>query len=77
MQQKERKEISDQSLNKSIITRANIVEIHGDIAGLETESLETYLEDTKVSGGGKLEEVQFDATPPQVAFRDPEGNCVL
>ena len=77
MQQKKRNESSDHSFNKSNVMRTNIVEIHGDIAGLEKDSLEMYLENERRSGGGEIEEINLDATPPQVIFRDPEGNCAV
>ena len=81
MQQNERKEGGYHLSNKSNVMRTNIVEIHGDITGLEKESIEMYLENTRRSGGGDIEEINLDATPPRVTFRDPEGNfavfCVL
>ena len=52
----------------------NIVEIHGDIKGLGKDSLELYLENTGRSGGGEIEKINLDATPPRVIFRDAKGN---
>ena len=55
----------------------NVVEIHGDLRGLEKESIEMYLENTRRSGGGEVKEIDWDATPPRVIFRDPEGDYAL
>ena len=75
MQQKERKESSsDHSSNKSNFAHTSIVEVHGDIAGLEKESPEMYLENEGRSGDGEVEEIN---TPPQVNFRDPEGSYIV
>ena len=63
--------------NISNVDLGNIVEIHGDIAGLGKDSLRMYLESTERSGGGKIEEINLDATPPQVIFRYPEGRFCI
>ena len=55
-----------------------IVEIEGDIKGIGKESLELYLENTKRSGGGDIEEIDLEANPPRVIFCDPEGKlCIV
>ena len=51
----------------------NVVEIHGDIQGLGKEVLEMYLESTKRSGGGQIEEMHLAANPPRVVFCDVGG----
>ena len=73
MQQKESKENDDESSSDSNIEHTNIVEIHGDIGDLGKESLEMYLENTRLSGGGDIKEINLDAAPPRVIFCDPAG----
>ena len=63
----------DESSSISNVEPGNIVEIHGDIKGLGMESLQMYLENTKRSGGGEIEKLNMDVTPPRVIFCDAEG----
>ena len=68
----------DEHSSASNVEPENIVEIHGDIRGLGMESLQMYLENTNRSGGGMIEKVDWDATPPRVVFRDAEGKlCIM
>ena len=55
----------------------NILEIHGDIAGLGKESLEMYLENMKRSGGGEIKEMTIDTNPPRIAFQESEGEACM
>ena len=77
LQKNEREGKDDKSSKLSKVEPGNIVEIHGDIKGLGKDSLEMYLENAKRSGGGKIEKVNLDATPPRVIFRDTEGKLYL
>ena len=76
-EREEREEIDISPSNISKKVPGNIVEIYGDINGLRKESLQMYLENTKRSGGGEIEEVNFDVSPPRVIFRDAEGKLCL
>ena len=72
--QKNEKVVEDDEYSSaSNVVPENIVEIHGDIKGLGKDSLEMYLENTKRSGGGEIEILDLDVTPPRVIFRDAEG----
>ena len=74
VQQKKTTLNGDQLSKKSNVENKNIVEIHGNIGGMDRESLEKYLENTRLSGGGEIKEIDWDSTPPRVLFNDPEGN---
>ena len=54
-----------------------IVEIEGDIKGIGKESLELYLGSAKRSGGGDIKEIDLEANPPRVIFRDTEGKLFI
>ena len=49
------------------------VVINGDVSKASKDALEMYLENTKRSGGGELEEIDLDADPPTVTFVHGEG----
>ena len=74
-EEKERDCSSSNEFNSS--SSKNIVEIHGDITGLGKDSLEMYLESRKRSGGGEIREMNLDANPPWVEFRESEGRACI
>ena len=70
---KEKEGNDDGSSSISNMQPANVVEIVGDIRSLGKETLKFYLETTERSGGGKIEEIILDTTPPRVIFCNAEG----
>ena len=74
---KEEKEEDTKSLNMFNSDCQNIVEIHGNIEELGKDFLEMYLESKKRSGGGEIQEMKFDASPPSVVFCDNEGKSYV
>ena len=78
VQKKKMNDNRGEACNTSNASHQNIVEIEGDIKSIGKESLELYLENTKRSGGGDIEEIDLEANPPRVIFCDPEGKlCIV
>ena len=70
-QEEDNKEENDKSV--SGVEHGKMVEIHGDIEGLSKDSLLVYLESTRRSGGGVIDEIDLLANPPRIVFADSEG----
>ena len=70
-QKEDNKEENDKSV--SGVEHGKMVEIHGDIEGLSKDSLVVYLESTRRSGGGVIDEIDLLANPPRIVFADSKG----